>query len=131
MRFAITLALLLTGAATWPALSAAQDQTPASVPQARPVSIWFSAVKNGNQDQLKTAFSESMRRQFDQEGWAKVLMTYQDLFRSAFGDYTLEDFSFAFTGGEDRGHVLVTFKGMAMPGLQVVREETGWKVNER
>jgi hypothetical protein len=130
VRFAIALVLLLTGAATWPALSA-QDQTPSSVPQARPVSIWFSAVKNGNEDQLKTAFSESMRRQFDQEGWAKVLMTYQELFRSAFGDYKLEDFSFAFTGGEDSGAVLVTFKGMVMPGLQVVREETGWKVNER
>ena len=131
MRFVIILALLLTGAATLVALSAAQSPTPASVPQARPVFILLSAVKNGDQEQLKTAFSESMRRQFDQEGWGKVLMTYQDLFRSAFGDYTLEDFSFAFTGGEDSGAVLVTFKVMAMPGLLVVRENTEWKVNER
>ena len=83
------------------------------------MSVWLSAVKKGDQEQLKTAFSESMRRQFDQEGWAQVLMTYQDLFRSAFGDYTLEDFSFAFTGGEDSGHVLITFKGMVLPGLRV------------
>jgi len=131
MRFAITLALLLAGAVTWPALSAAQDQTPASLPQARPVSIWLSAVKNGDQDQLKTVFSESMRRQFDQEGWARVLMQYQISFRSVFGDYTLEDFSFAFTGGEDRGSVLITFKGKQLPALSVIRENTDWKVNER
>ena len=118
MRFAITLALLLTGAATWPALSEAQGSDAGLCSPGPVVSIWLSAVKNGDQEQLKTAFSESMRRQFDQEGWAKVLMAYQDLFRSAFGDYELEDFSFAFTGGEDRGYVLITFKGMSAASIE-------------
>jgi len=132
VRFAIILlALLLTAGSTWAASFQAQDQAPASVPQARPISVWLTAVKNGDQDQLKTVFSESMRRQFDQEGWANVLMRYQDVFRRVFGDYKLEDFAFAFTGGEDTGQVAITFKGQTVPGLRVVRETTDWKVNER
>ena len=37
--------------------------------QVRPVSVWLMAVKDADQERLKTAFSESMRQQFDREGW--------------------------------------------------------------
>jgi hypothetical protein len=111
--------------------STAQSNARASVPQAQPVVVWFSAVKNGNQEELKTAFSEAMRQRFDQEGWAKVLKTYQDGFKQAFGDYKLEDFTFEFAGGDDKGYVVVVHKGMKLPGVLVVKEKTGWRVNER
>ena len=116
----------------WAAASSrAQGTASANIPQARPVLVWLTAVTNGDQDQLKTVFSESMRQQFDQEGWAKVLATYQDGFRNAFGEYKLEDFRFEYTGGEDAGYVTVTHRGKTMPALRVVRERTDWKVGER
>ena len=100
-------------------------------PQTRPVLVWLSAVKSGNQDQLKTAFSATMQKQFEQLGWPLVLDNYRQAFQKAFGDYVLADFSFEFVGGEDSGHVNVVHKGNKWPGVLVIRESTGWKVNER
>ena len=129
MKFAVILVLLTSFLVRTETSAAAQDRT--LVPQARPVLVWLSAVKAGNQDALKTAFSESMRRQFDQAGWATVLTTYQGVFRKAFGDYALDDFAFDFTGGAESGQVIIVHKGNRLPGVQVIREGTDWKVNER
>jgi len=132
MRFAVVLALLTATVLVRPDMcAAAQDTAQAIVPEARPVFNWLNAVKNGDQDQLKTVFSEQMRQRFDEQGWAKVLTTYQDGFKKEFGDYELDDFVFEFTGGEDSGQVTVVYRGKKLPGLRVVKEKTDWKVNER
>ena len=102
-----------------------------AVPQVRPVIAWLSAVKSGDQDQLKLAFSADMQRQFEKDGWSKVLDIYRQSFQRAFGDYALSDFSFEFIGGEDSGHVNVAHNGNQWPAVRVIRENTGWKVNER
>jgi hypothetical protein len=101
------------------------------IPQARPVAAMLQAVRDGNQDQLKTVFSESMRRTFDSEGWDKVLRIYQEGFKKEFGEYRSADFSYQFAGGENKGTVLIIFKGKTLPGLQVIKEGTEWKVDER
>src|SRR5262245_26467373 len=106
MRFAIILLALLTvSTPMWRVSAADQRTTKVFLPQAQPVLVWLSAIKTGDQEQLKTAFSESMRRKLEQEGWARVLTIYQDGFKREFGDYTLDDFTFEFTGGEDSGQV--------------------------
>ena len=101
------------------------------VPQARPVATWLEAVKNGDKNRLKTVFSEKIRSRFDAEGWDKVMKTYQQVFKQEFGDYKLEDFKFEFTGDEEKGKVSVVHQGKKTPGLRVVKEKSGWKVNER
>ena len=101
------------------------------IPQAQPVVAWLTAVQNGNQGQLKAVFSESMRRQFDKQGWEQVMRTYQETFKNEFGDYRLEYFSFRFRGDENLGVVLIEYKGKSIAGVQVVRENDDWKVNER
>ncbi len=110
-------------------------QAPTSAPaiplQARSVAVWFMAVKAGDQEQLKTVFSETMRRQFEREGWDSVARTYREVFTREFGDYTLEEFSFAFKGDESRGYVSVAHKGRTLPGVMVIYEKSEWKVNER
>ena len=131
MQFAIVLALVTVGASIGPDLSAAQGNVNVSRPEIQPVIVWFNAIKNGDQEALKTAFSERMRQQFDEIGWAKVLMMYQDGFKQVLGDFKLEDFAFEFTGGEDSGHVAIAHKGTQLPAVQVLREKTGWRVNER
>ena len=124
------VAALLAVALSWsaPGLIAQDAEV---IPQARPVLVWLSAVKSGNQDQLKTAFSAAMQRQFEERGWGNVLMIYQEAFQKAFGDYAVADFSFEFAGGEDRGHVNIMHRGNKWPAVLVIRESTGWKVNER
>jgi hypothetical protein len=132
VSLAFILALLTANVLFRPDTSAAaQAKAQEIVPQARPVLTWLSAVKSGDVDQLKAVFSEPMRQRFEQEGWATVLMTYQDGFKVAFGDYRLEDFAFEFTGGEDSGYVTVVHQGTKVPGLRVVKEKNEWKVNER
>ena len=43
----------------------------------------------------------------------------------------LEDFAFEFSGGEEKGVLSIVHKGKKLPGLRVIKEKTGWKVNER
>ena len=101
------------------------------VPQARPVFTWLKAVKSGDQELLKAVFSRRMRTRLEKRGWGKVLKQYEKVFRESFGDYALGDFSFEFTGGEKKGQVAVVQNGKKFPGLQVIKEDADWKVNER
>ena len=101
------------------------------IPQAGPVAAWLKAVKDGDQEQLKTCFSENMRRQFDKEGWDQVMRTYQEVFKREFGEYSAEDFTFQFKGGESLGTVSIFYGGKTLPGLQVIKENNEWKIDER
>lgn len=101
------------------------------VPQAQPVFTWLKVVKDGDQEKLKAVFSESIREQFDKEGWDKVLKAYQEVFKNEFGDYKLEDFAFEFAGEEEKGTVSIVHKTKKLPGLRVIKEKGDWKVNER
>lgn len=111
--------------------SAESAQDAVVIPQARPVLTWLRAVKSGDPDQLKLAFSASMQRQFERDGWSNVLDIYRDSFQRAFGDYALSDFTFEFVGDADSGHVNIAHGGNKWPSILVIRESTGWKVNER
>lgn len=114
-----------------PVSSQAPDNPPAILPTVRPIAVWLTAVKDDDQEALKTVFSEGMRRQFDAEGWGKVMRTYQELFKKEFGDYRLEDFSFEFRGDERQGTVSIVYRGRTLPGLRVVNEQNAWKIDER
>ncbi|MGH9970397.1 MAG: hypothetical protein ACREBG_21755 [Pyrinomonadaceae bacterium] len=107
------------------------EQAKEIAPHARPVFTWLKAVKERDQKQLKTVFSERMRKLFDKEGWHKTMKTYQKVFKDLFGDYKLEDFAFEFAGEEDKGKVSILYKGTELPGLRVIKESTDWKVDER
>ena len=109
----------------------APDRAGAVLPPVRPVAVWLAAVKDADQEQLKTAFSEAMRRQFDRDGWDTAMRTYQEIFKKEFGDYRLEDFSFEFTGDENRGTVSIAYKGRTLPALRVINEKNEWKIDER
>ena len=112
--------------------SQAPDNTQATLPNVRPIAVWLQAVKDADHEALKTVFSERMRRQFDAEGWDRVVRTYQEVLKKEFGDdYRLEDFSFDFKGDENRGTVSVVYNGRTLPALRVVKEKNEWKIDER
>jgi hypothetical protein len=122
---ALVVGTLLLGFATSSAKAAE------TIPQAQPVIALLKAVKEKDQKQLQSAFSEKMRAQYDKQGWDKVLQRYQEGFKTAFGDYKLEDFVFEYKGDEEKGGVSVVHKGKTLPAMSVTKEKAEWKVNER
>ena len=100
--------------------------------QTQPVIALLKAVKEQDQKQLKSAFSEKTRAQYEKEGWDKVLQRYQEGFKTAFGDYKLDDFTFEQGKGDnEKGAVSVIHKGKTFPSLSVIKEKAKWKLNER
>ena len=120
---ALQVGTLLIGFAT--SLAKAGD----IIPQAQPIVKLLKAVKEGDQEQLKPAFSERMRAKFDKEGWDKALQAYQKYFKEEFGDYKLEDFAFDY---KEQGGVSIVYKGKTLRGgMSVLLEKDVWKINER
>jgi len=102
-----------------------------TVPQAKPVITLLKAVKEGDQKQLQSAFSEKIRAQYEKVGWDKVLQQHQEGFQTAFGDYTLDDFTYEYKGDKEKGGVSVVHKDKPAPTLSVIKEDAEWKLNER
>jgi hypothetical protein len=127
----LILALEIPGAESLVRAQTTTQSAGGVVVQAQPVYTWLQAVQEGDADQLQGAFSARMRKVFEAEGWKSVLTRYRNAFEQAFGDYRLEEFTFTFAGGEQDGKVVIVHKGRALPGVMVVREPGGWKVNER
>ena len=128
MRLVLMVALgVVVGVAGW---AAGAEQTEVA-PQARPVYNWFKAVKDGDVELLKSVFSKRMREKFEQEGWEKVLKTYQTVIEKEIGKYEMGDLAFKYAGTETEGKVHVTHKGKDLGALRVIQEDGGWKANER
>tara|TARA_Y100001934_G_scaffold266366_1_gene345715 strand:- start:1879 stop:2451 length:573 start_codon:yes stop_codon:yes gene_type:complete len=109
------------------------------IPQAQPVFALLDAVKNSDQNQLKTVFSMKHQEEYENEGWDKVLARYQKAFTEVLGDYKPEDFTFEFKSIADEredivGKVSITRKGKEsgeLPDLRVIKENGVWKMAER
>ena len=96
-----------------------------------PVITWLAAVKKGDREELKSAFSQRIRKRFDEEGWDKPLKTYQETFAAEFGDYRLSEFSLAYsTLGDQDGEVTVFRKGKEFRELRIIKENDRWKIDE-
>jgi hypothetical protein len=122
---ALVVGTLVLGLAVSPAEAAETS------PQAQPVMALLKAAKEGDQELLKSAFSETMRKECDKTGWDTVMNQYQQGLKAAFGDYQLEDFTFDFKGSEEKGAVFVVHKGKPLPAMSVIRENAEWKLSER
>lgn len=102
-----------------------------TIAQTQPVIALLKAVKEQDQKQLKSAFSEKIRAQYEKEGWDKVLQRYQEGFKAAFGDYKLDEFTLDYKGDNEKGGVSVVHKGTNFPSLSIIKEQAEWKLNER
>jgi hypothetical protein len=113
--------------------SACGADTPAKksvVPQAEPVLAWCQGSKTGDQSVLKTAFSEKVMKEHDRTGWEEVARRYKAIFSNLFGDYQLDEFSFEFTGDEEKGRIKIIHPRKTLQGIAVIKENGKWKVNE-
>lgn len=103
-------------------------------PEAEPVYNWLKAVKTADAALLQAAFSQKMLTIFEQsgKGWPELLTIYTGVFTDKFGNYELSDFALTFEGGTTRGNVLISKGDGSSPlSVYVVKEDNGWKVNER
>jgi hypothetical protein len=100
------------------------------VPQAEPVLAWCQGSKSGDQAVLKTVFSEKVMKQHERTGWDEVARRYKAIFADLFGEYRLKDFSFEFTGDEEKGRVKIIHPRKTVQGVAVIKEGGKWKVNE-
>ena len=100
-------------------------------PQTQPIVALFKAINDGDHKQLESVFSEGIRSQYEKEGWGRVLQKYQKAYREAFGEYTMDDFTFQYHGGIEYGDVWVIYKGKTFTSLSVIKENAEWKLRER
>jgi hypothetical protein len=122
--------ILLVGAIVCGAF-ASSGQAADSNAQAKPIITLLKCVKEKDERQLESVFSEKLRVEFAKRGWDKVLQEYEAEFNKELGEYTMDDFAYEFSGDEETGEVSLTFKGKKFPGLRVVNENGEWKMNER
>ncbi len=122
--------VLLVGAIAF-GVCASSGRAVEPILQAQPIYALLKSVKDKDQKQLQTVFSERLRAEFEEQGWDKVLQQYEAAFNETFGEYAIEDFAFEFSGDEEMGEVSFIFKGKKFPGLRVVKESGEWKMNER
>ena len=101
------------------------------IPQARPFLLLLEAVKNGDEQKLKTVHSERIKEGMEKKGWANVMKLYQDAFKEQYGEYKLEEFTFEYEGSEMKGRVAIARNGNANGKLHVIYENGVWKMNER
>ena len=102
------------------------------IPEAKPVSDFFSASKTGDIALIKSAYSENMKNRIgsSDEEWKAFTKKYQDYWPAFFGEYDLNNLHYRFEGNDSKGIIYVTYK-VELPGLMVIKEKSGWKINER
>jgi hypothetical protein len=100
------------------------------IPQAEPVLAWIKGSKTGDQAVLKTAFSAKVLKEHDGTGWEEVARRYKAIYANLYGDYQLDEFSFEFTGDEEKGRIKIIHPRKTLQGIAVIKEGGKWKVNE-
>jgi hypothetical protein len=83
---------------------------------------------------FKSSFSCEVARKQTEPQFQKALDTYRTQFQKEFGNYDVSEFRFKFTGNEEVGNVVIIHNGREAfkgEGLDVVKEEGGWKINKR
>lgn len=103
-----------------------------TIPQAQPVATLLLAVREQDVDLFRSAYSSRMQAAIKKEGdWREGLQAYTELFHKEFGDYSLQDFQYSFSGDDAAGKVETTHGDRQLPGLRVAREGDCWKLDER
>jgi len=100
-------------------------------PEAAPVIAVLTALKDSDVAGFKNAYSKQIQEDQGQADWEKNLKEAQVNMKKLFGDYQLNDFSFTFVGGSEKGRVTLSHKGMEAFPLNVIKEGNNWMVNER
>ena len=97
----------------------------------RPVMQMLIAVRDGDIELFKAAYSARLRRDFENEGWDRVFERYRSLIRSELGQYTLSDFVLSAHVKSDWATVGIKHQGRTLPSISLARENDAWRIDER
>ncbi len=101
-------------------------------PQAQPIIMMFEAVNANNPDPLRSAFSESRLEQFEiEDDWNELLTVLkQQVFEFyATTNLNLDAFQYEYTGNNESGQVVFTYKEKLTDSIDVVKENGKWKMS--
>lgn len=117
----ITLTLILI----YPHLLLAQKPVPA---QAKPLVDVLVSVKENDLQRFRSAFSEKIN--YQEKDWNTNLAEGRKNLLAKFGDYSLKDFEFIFSGDNQEGKVVLYYQNQPHFSMAVVKEPKGWKLND-
>jgi hypothetical protein len=108
-------------------------KTDANIEQAIPVIALLRSVKTTDTALFLQCWDKTMANKMGltPESVMPILEKYKRGFENTFGEYSLADFSFTFTGTADAGTVTAKFKDKRIPPLKVVKSDGEWKLGER
>jgi hypothetical protein len=106
-------------------------QSGVALEEAAPMISILRAVQISDIDSFQQAYSKEIREDKEQGDWKKNMTEAQKNMARIFGAYRLADFSFSFKGSREKGVLTVQFKMDKTINLKVVKEEAGWKLDER
>ena len=102
-----------------------------TIPQAAPMIAVLRAASASDAQGFRAAYSKRIRESDDQAEWSKNVREAGANLKKMYGDYKVEDFAFSFDGGADKGKLTVEHRDAKTIALAVVREDDGWKLDER
>ncbi|GAB4400187.1 MAG: hypothetical protein OHK0053_21500 [Microscillaceae bacterium] len=112
-------------------LQAPSLQAQATIPvQARPLIDLLLSVKENNMEKFRNAFSKKIIQANSPANWNQNLREGREVLISKFGNFRVEDFSFAYQGNQEEGRIVLYYQQQAHLSLAVVLEQEGWKLNE-
>ncbi len=110
-------------------------ENPQVIPQAQPF-IWL--VKSILEDKIDSPqliwdkpLIEKVNRSNENISFSKLLSSYKKIWSDYFGDFKIEDFSFAYEGNENEGFLIISFNGKNAGKIKVVKDsDSNWKLAE-
>ena len=105
----------------------------AVIEQAAPVAALLRSVKEADAALFQQCWDKAMaeRMGLNAESAKKMLDNYKGGFDRTFGEYSLDEFSYAFVGDAEAGAVTVKFKDKNIPPLKVIKSGKVWKLGEK
>ena len=94
-----------------------------------PARVWLDAIVNDDSGLLKTAYSDQVAS--EDEDWQSRMQKYRQQLADDLGDVDPHQFSFGFLTSLDQdGEVHVSYKDKEYRVFRIIRQETGWRLDE-
>lgn len=94
-----------------------------------PARVWLNAIVNDDSSLLKTAYSDEVASKT--EDWQSRLEEYRQQLEKDLGEFDRHQFDFgSLTSWDQEGEIDVSYKGKEYRTFKIIREQTGWRLDE-
>jgi len=96
----------------------------------QPVRVLLEAAEKDDVELLKTAFSQEVHEQSDEEEWKQRLEIHQKRLATQLGEYDPRELSFEYSASWRDGEATLYWKKMEICTMKIIREDNEWKIDE-